>query len=112
LPGTVSSALGFLREFVGGIVLGYALARAAILVLLRLGHSSLGVTSITVGLAYLAYVLGDRYIHVSGVVAVVAAALTMAALGPARLQPRTWEALRETWHQLEFWANSLIFLLA
>jgi CPA1 family monovalent cation:H+ antiporter len=112
LPGTVSSVLGFLREFVGGIVLGYALARVAILVLLRLGHSSLGVTSITVGLAYLAYVLGDRYIHVSGVVAVVAAALTMAALGPTRLQPRTWEALRETWHQLEFWANSLIFLLA
>ncbi|MGE3649359.1 MAG: cyclic nucleotide-binding domain-containing protein, partial [Reyranellaceae bacterium] len=34
------------------------------------------------------------------------------ALGPMRLQPRTWEALRETWHQLEFWANSLIFLLA
>jgi monovalent cation:H+ antiporter, CPA1 family len=112
LPEPSAPWLGFLREFVGGIVLGYALARAAILLLMRLGHSSLGVTSITVGLAYLAYVLGDRYIHVSGVVAVVAAALTMAALGPTRLQPRTWEALRETWHQLEFWANSLIFLLA
>lgn len=112
LPDAAAPGLGFLREFVGGIVLGYALARVAILLLMRLGHSSLGVTSITVGLAYLAYVLGDRYIHVSGVVAVVAAALTMAALGPTRLQPRTWEALRETWHQLEFWANSLIFLLA
>jgi CPA1 family monovalent cation:H+ antiporter len=112
LPNAAAPGLGFLREFVGGIALGYALARAAILLLMRLGHSSLGVTSITVGLAYLAYVLGDRYIHVSGVVAVVAAALTMAALGPTRLQPRTWEALRETWHQLEFWANSLIFLLA
>lgn len=112
LPDAAAPGLGFLREFVGGIALGYALARAAMLVLVRLGHSSLGVTSITVGLAYLAYVLGDRYIHVSGVVAVVAAALTMAALGPTRLQPRTWEALRETWHQLEFWASSLIFLLA
>lgn len=112
LPDASAPWLGFLREFLGGIALGYALARAAILLLMRLGHSSLGVTSITVGLAYLAYVLGDRYIHVSGVVAVVAAALTMAALGPTRLQPRTWEALRETWHQLEFWANSLIFLLA
>jgi len=112
LPDAAAPGLGFLREFLGGIALGYALARAAILLLMRLGHSSLGVTSITVGLAYLAYVLGDRYIHVSGVVAVVAAALTMAALGPTRLQPRTWEALRETWHQLEFWANSLIFLLA
>ncbi len=112
LPDAAAPGLGFLREFLGGIALGYALARAAILLLMRLGHSSVGVTSITVGLAYLAYVLGDRYIHVSGVVAVVAAALTMAALGPTRLQPRTWEALRETWHQLEFWANSLIFLLA
>ncbi|MBX3498219.1 MAG: cation:proton antiporter [Alphaproteobacteria bacterium] len=112
LPDASTPGLGFLREFLGGIALGYALARLAILLLLRLGHSSLGVTSITVGLAYLAYVLGDRYIHVSGVIAVVAAALTMAALGPTRLQPRTWESLRETWHQLEFWANSLIFLLA
>lgn len=112
LPDASTPGLGFLREFLGGIALGYALARVAILLLLRLGHSSLGVTSITVGLAYLAYVLGDRYIHVSGVIAVVAAALTMAALGPTRLQPRTWESLRETWHQLEFWANSLIFLLA
>jgi len=112
LPEASAPWLGFLREFLGGIALGYALARAAILLLMRLGHSSLGVTSITVGLAYLAYVLGDRYIHVSGVVAVVAAALTMAALGPTRLQPKTWEALRETWHQLEFWASSLIFLLA
>ena len=44
--------------------------------------------------------------------AVVVAALTMAAQGPTHLHPRAWTALRQTWAQLEFWSNSLIFVLA
>ena len=59
-----------------------------------------------------AYVLADRYLHVSGVVSVVIAALTVAAYGPTHLHPRQWTALRQLWAQLEFWANCLIFVLA
>lgn len=111
-PDATAPAIGFLREFLGGIALGLALAHAALFIMTRLGGSIAGLASVTVGLAYVAYILGDKYLHVSGVVAVVVAALTLAALGPSRLQPRQWEALQHTWHQLEFWANSLIFLLA
>ncbi|HJQ58174.1 MAG TPA: cation:proton antiporter [Vineibacter sp.] len=112
VPDAAAPGLSFLREFIGGIVLGGVLAHVALFLAMRLGGSTVGLASVTVGLAYVAYIMGDKYLHVSGVVAVVAAALTMAAFGPARLQPKQWEALQHTWHQLEFWASSLIFLLA
>ncbi|TXL74436.1 cyclic nucleotide-binding domain-containing protein [Vineibacter terrae] len=112
VPDAAAPGLDFLREFVGGIMLGIVLAHVALFIVTRLGGSITGLASVTVGLAYVAYILGDQYLHVSGVVAVVVAALTLATLGPTRLQPHQWEALRHTWHQLEFWANSLIFLLA
>ncbi|MCW5744885.1 MAG: cation:proton antiporter [Alphaproteobacteria bacterium] len=112
VPNAAAPGLDFLREFLGGIALGIVLAHVALLIVTRLGGSTAGMASVTVGLAYVAYILGDNYLHVSGVVAVVVAALTLAALGPTRLQPRQWEALLHTWHQLEFWASSLIFLLA
>ena len=107
------SAVGvFLREFVGGLLLGFTMARAAMVILPRLGESDAAIASVTVSLCYLSFVLADRYLHVSGVVSVVMAALTVAAYGPTHLHPRQWTALRQIWTQLEFWASCLIFVLA
>ncbi|WP_421998952.1 cation:proton antiporter [Reyranella sp.] len=102
----------FLREFLGGLLLGFILARAAMFMLPRLGESDAAIASVTVALTYLSFVLADRYIHVSGVVSVVMAALTVAAYGPTHLHPHQWTSLRRLWAQLEFWANCLIFVLA
>lgn len=102
----------FLREFLGGLLLGLALARAAMFVLPRLGESVEAIASVTVALTYFSFVLADRYLHVSGVVSVVMAALTVAAYGPTHLHPHQWTALRQIWAQLEFWASCLIFVLA
>ncbi|MBI3199495.1 MAG: cation:proton antiporter, partial [Rhodospirillales bacterium] len=108
-----TAAVGvFLREFIGGLLLGFVMARGAIVILPRLGESDAAIASVTVSLTYLSFVLADRYLHVSGVVSVVMAALTMAAYGPTHLHPRQWTALRQVWLQLEFWANCLIFVLA
>src|SRR6478752_7097790 len=104
--------LTFLREFVGGIVFGFAMARVVMLILPRLGDSDAAIASVTVSLAYASFVLGDRYLHISGVVAVVVAALTVAAYGPTHLHPRRWTSLRQLWTQLDFWSNCLIFILA
>jgi CPA1 family monovalent cation:H+ antiporter len=102
----------FVREFFGGLLFGFALARAAVLVLPRLGESDAAVASVTVSLAYAGFILSDHYLHCSGVVCVVMTALTLAAYGPTHLHPRRWSALRQLWTQLEFWASSLIFVLA
>jgi len=104
--------IAFFREFAGGILFGFILARLTMLILPRLGDSDAAVASVTVSLAYLAYVVADHYIHVSGVVAVVVAALTVAAYGPTHLHPKRWTALRQLWTQLDFWSNCLIFVLA
>ncbi len=109
----LTSAAGvFLREFVGGLVFGFAMARTAMVILPRLGESDAAIASVTVSLTYLSFVIADRYLHVSGVVSVVMAALTVAAYGPTHLHPRQWASLRQIWAQLEFWANCLIFVLA
>lgn len=113
MPADPTSAVGvFLREFVGGLALGFAMARVAIMILPRLGESDAAIASVTVSLSYLSFIVADRYLHVSGVVSVVMAALTIAAYGPTHLHPRQWTALRQVWAQLEFWANCLIFVLA
>ncbi len=102
----------FAKEFLGGIVFGVLIARAAVFILPRLGDSNVAIVSVTVSLAYLSYLLADRYLHISGVVSVVMAALTLAAYGPTHLHPRQWTSLQQVWHQLEFWSNCLIFVLA
>jgi CPA1 family monovalent cation:H+ antiporter len=106
------AVLVFLREFVGGLVCGFVMARVAMLLLPRLGESDAAIASVTVSLTYLSFLVADRYWHVSGVVSVVIAALTVAAYGPTHLHPRQWAALCQLWAQLEFWANCLIFVLA
>jgi CPA1 family monovalent cation:H+ antiporter len=110
--GLASGITVFLREFVGGLVFGSLMARLAMLLLPRLGESDAAIASVTLALAYVCFVVADRYLHVSGVVSVVIAGLTVAAYGPTHLHPRRWTALRQVWAQLEFWANCLIFVLA
>ena len=113
MPGSPSGVVGvFLREFVGGLVLGFVLARAAMFILPRLGESEAAIASVTVALTYVSFVVADRYIHVSGVVSTVMAALTVAAYGPTHLHPHQWSSLKRLWEQLEFWASCLIFVLA
>ncbi|HTR84530.1 MAG TPA: cation:proton antiporter [Reyranella sp.] len=112
MPGALGFAVEVFREFAGGIVLGYVLARLAMFVLPRLGESRVAIASVTVSLAYASYIVGENYLHVSGVITVVMAALTVANYGPTSLHPRFWTALRELWEQLEFWSNCLIFVLA
>lgn len=110
--GALSAVGVFLHEFVGGLVLGFAMARVAVMILPRLGESDAAIASVTVSLTYVCFIAADRYLHVSGVVSVVMAALTIAAYGPTHLHPRQWTALKQIWAQLEFWASCMIFVLA
>ncbi|MEO1190332.1 MAG: cation:proton antiporter [Pseudomonadota bacterium] len=98
--------------FLGGSLFGVLAGKLAAWSFRWVGQSGVAATSITVSLAYLVYILGEVQIGVSGVVAVVAAALVIAVDGPTNLAPVVWQSVKTAWEQLEFWANSLIFVLA
>jgi CPA1 family monovalent cation:H+ antiporter len=111
-PAVGEAVASFLLGFAGGLVLGLVMARLAVALLGLLQEHHLAATTISIGLAYASFIIGQDYLQVSGVVAVVAAALTVKIYGPARLPPAAWANLNQMWEQLEFWANSLIFVLA
>jgi CPA1 family monovalent cation:H+ antiporter len=102
----------FVRQFGGGILIGYGAGWLAALSMPVLRSSRLAESTMTIGFAYAIYIVCDYYLHVSGVVAVAAAALAVSAEGRRRLAPSNFESLVVTWEQLSFWASSLIFLFA
>ena len=69
-------------------------------------------TTLTLAVAYGVFVVSERFLHVSGIAAVLAAALTVSATGRSRIAPENWTFLTELWGQIAFWARSLVFVLA
>ncbi|MGH7045653.1 MAG: cation:proton antiporter [Stellaceae bacterium] len=104
--------LTFVRQFGGGLGVGYVAGWSTALFLPVLRSNRLAEATMTIGFAYAIYIVCDHYLGVSGVVAVAAAALAVAAEGRRRLAPSNFDSLVATWEQLAFWASSLIFLFA
>jgi len=96
----------------GGAFTGWLAARIAIWVMALFHRHELAMISVSVALPYLAYIGAEQMIGASGVIAVVAAGLTLNLGGPGRLPPQSWANLREVWGLLAHWAGALIFILA
>ncbi|WP_432470996.1 cation:proton antiporter [Amphritea sp. HPY] len=109
---TLLSATGrFLTVFLGGILLGLITGWLFATIIGRLRNLPLVEITLTICLAYLSFMWAEHYLHVSGVMAVVTAGLMINSFGRTKVSPETWHALTETWEELAFWANSLIFFL-
>jgi CPA1 family monovalent cation:H+ antiporter len=108
----IDGLVEFLRGFIGGLVAGVASGRLVGVVMPLLRNHRLAETTLTIAVAYLVFVVSQRYLFVSGVVAVVTAGLVVNYEGRRRLSPSSWKMLLRTWEQIGFWATSLIFLLA
>ena len=96
----------------GGALVGWLAARIAVWVMALVSHHELAQISISVALPYLAYIGAEQSIGASGVIAVVAAGLTLNLTGPGQIPPQAWTNLRELWDVLAHWAGALIFILA
>jgi CPA1 family monovalent cation:H+ antiporter len=111
-PSVATGAFEFAYGLLGGLIWGYFLARVYCW---SIGQFRMGIVSeitLSLSLAYLTFVTAQSILVVSGIIAVVVAAMTFAAVGRTKLSPGAWETLLVTWRQLEFWATSLIFVLA
>jgi len=111
-PSVAAGTREFAVAFLGGAALGVAAGRALLYAVSWLGGDRLAEASLTVALAYLAFIAGERLFHVSGVVTVLVAGLTVGAVGRARITPYNWAFLVDLWEQIAFWARSLVFVLA
>ena len=105
-------AIEFIRSFIGGGVLGVVAGRAFLQVIPWLRDDRLAEGTLTVALAYLAFIAAESLFHVSGVVAVLASGMTVSFFGRSRIGPDNWSFLTDLWEQIAFWAHSLVFLVA
>src|ERR1700756_1356130 len=102
----------FFMSFVGGGLFGMLAGRALLAVLPWVRDDRLAEATLTLALAYGVFIAAERLLHISGVVAVLASAMTISALGRSRIAPYNWSFLTNLWDQIAFWARSLIFILA
>src|ERR1700734_2031996 len=102
----------FLISFFGGAALGFLGGRALLQLIPWTRDDRLAEATLTVALPYLVFIAAEQVVHVSGVVAVLCAGLTVSASGRSRITPYNWSFITDLWAQIAFWAHSLVFVLA
>ena len=110
-PTAIGVIFGFFYSFGVGAGLGLLVAVAASRIYPLLGRSSLAEASMTVAVAYGAYLLADQWLGASGVVAVVFAGLATGSAGFIHMGPGNWNTVHAVWTQIGFWANTLILMI-
>jgi CPA1 family monovalent cation:H+ antiporter len=111
-PDAVAGLTEFVVSFAGGSVVGLLAGRILLWIVPWVRDDRLAEATLTLAFAYLAFIAAERLFHVSGVVSVLFAGLTVSALGRSRISPENWSFLVDLWEQISFWARSLIFVLA
>lgn len=107
----VAGMQSFLLVFAGGITVGFIMAWLFVKVITHVRDMAVVEVTLTVSLAYLSFLVAEHYLHVSGVMATVVAALVIGSRGRTAISADGWHLLKETWETIGFWANSLIFVL-
>jgi CPA1 family monovalent cation:H+ antiporter len=102
-------ALDFLLVSTGGVLVGLILGWTVSQLISRVDDYLIETTLTTV-LAFGSYLVAEQ-VHVSGVLAVMAAGLICGNLGRRGMSPTTRIVLINFWEYVAFLANSLVFLL-
>jgi len=105
----VQNLIDFVRISAGGLAVGLILGWIAARLIQRI-DDYLVETTLTTVLAFGSYLVADQ-LHVSGVLAVVAAGLINGNLGPQGMSPTTRIVVLNFWEYVAFLANSAVFLL-
>jgi CPA1 family monovalent cation:H+ antiporter len=111
-PDVAGGLAEFAVVFFGGGIVGFFVGRLLLWIVPWLRDDRLAEATLSLAFAYLGFIAAERLFHVSGVVAVLAAGLTVSALGRVQIAPENWVFLIDLWEQIAFWARSLIFVLA
>jgi Na+:H+ antiporter len=103
--------LEFFRVAVGGTLIGIIVGGVTIMWVRRVFNDALVEISVIVAAAYLTFFIAEHFLHMSGVLGLVALGLAMASVGRTRISPEVEHFLHEFWELAAFIANTLIFLI-
>lgn len=106
-----TGTLIFIKVFFGGVLLGYLAGHVLCWLMTLFSELVLVNITLSISTAYLSFIVAEHYFHVSGVMAVVTAALVCGSIGRTLIKPKLWQELELSWEQTGFWANSIIFIL-
>ena len=107
----VSGVETFIVVFFGGLVVGWLLGLLTGYVLGKVQSDHDIEITLTTILAYVSFIFAEEILHVSGVMATVAAGLTLGGWGRIRISPSVRSYLDHYWEYLVFVATALIFLM-
>jgi CPA1 family monovalent cation:H+ antiporter len=109
---TVLTGIGsFFIVFFGGIGVGCILGLFFAKLIEAVKNEPLVEITLTTILAHSTFLFAEHTFHVSGVMATVAAGLTMGGYGRNKISPPVREHMESFWEYFAFVCNSLIFLL-
>lgn len=100
--------LEFVTVFVGGAIVGGVLGLVAALVLPLIDR--LSAATLSLGVAYGSFVVGNDLLEVSGIMATLAAGLVIGGFAPSRASEEVRSTLDHLWESLAYIANGLLFL--
>lgn len=101
----------FAKVVLGGLALGAIVGWLGIRWLRGIFNDPMIEITVSVALAFTVFFLAESWLHVSGVVAIVAMALVFAGSGRTGISPEVEHLLHHFWQMLAHIANTLIFLL-
>jgi monovalent cation/hydrogen antiporter len=103
------ASVQFVVVSIGGIVIGVLIGRLFVFIHRHLGDTFIEVL-MTLSVPYAAYILAEN-LHVSGVLAVVAAGIVRGRYSPEIVSAEMRIIARSAWNLLVFLLNSLVFIL-
>jgi len=107
----LSGAGDFFVIFLGGLLVGFILGWLTGLILGTIHNDPSIEITLTTILAYASFLIAEEWLHVSGVMATVAAGLTLGSWGKFKVSPSVRTYVHHFWEYMGFVATALIFLM-
>lgn len=104
-------SLDFIQVVAGGLLLGAVVGYLGVRWLRQIFNDPMIEITVSLAIAFSVFFLAESWLHVSGVVAIVAMALVFASSGRTGISPEVEHLLHHFWQMLAHIANTIIFLL-
>lgn len=101
----------FLRVALGGVGIGVFVGWVILRWIKRVFNDAMVEISAVVAAAYITFYVAEHFLHVSGVLALVALGLMIGGFGRSSISPQVEHFMHEFWELAGFIANCLIFLI-